>query len=298
MDAGGAVGRVGGGDVGAVRRLHRQYGEEGPVVGPGRGGGEAAAGTRAAVHAAGGGARAAAGGARVAGRGARAPPGAVRAASCGTDVAAQMGDQQVAEGVGLVAGQPHGRLAVGAVHVALVLVVVVLVAHPVAEPAAPLRRHVMGGVVAAVQVPLADVGGVVAGGLERMRDGGDVRGQGGGRAGGSGLMRVAAGQQRAAKRGAPRRAGDRGVEAHPLARKIVDVGREYVRVAAVAGGVRAVLVAEHPQHVGRARRAQCQPVAHRRGQTRPGNDWPRTCLKGGILGASVTAMSCHELARM
>ena len=279
MNAGSAVGRVGGRHVGSVRRLHRKYGKEGPVVGPFRSRRERAGGTRAA-------------------RPDRAADGRGRATRRAADVAAQVLDQQVAEGVGLVAGQPQRRLAVGAVHVALVLVVVVLVAHPVAEPAAPLRRHVVGGVVAAVQVPFADVGGVIAGGFERVRDGGDLRGQRGGRSGGSGLMRVAAGQQRAAKRGAPRRAGDGGVEAHPLAPQVVDVGREYVRVAAVAGGVRAVLVAEHPQHVGRARRAQRQQVAHRRGQTRPGNDWPRTCLKVGILGASVTAMSCHELARM
>ena len=33
-------------------------------------------------------------------------------------------------------------------------------------------------------------------------------------------------------------------------------------------------------------------------QTLPGKDRPRTCLKGGILGASVTASSRQEVARM
>ena len=33
-------------------------------------------------------------------------------------------------------------------------------------------------------------------------------------------------------------------------------------------------------------------------QTRPGRDLPRTCLKGGIFGASVTVSSLNELARM
>ena len=34
------------------------------------------------------------------------------------------------------------------------------------------------------------------------------------------------------------------------------------------------------------------------GQTRPWKDFPRTCLNGGILGASVTVSSLNEFARM
>ena len=105
-------------------RLHREHGEERPVVG------------------------------------------VVAVAPRAADVGAQVVDQQVAPGIGLVAGQPHRRLAVGTERVALVLVVGGVVAHPVVEAAAAFRRHVVVAVVGAVQVPLADVGGVVAGGAE------------------------------------------------------------------------------------------------------------------------------------
>ena len=230
VDARRAVGGVGGRHRGAVRRLHREDGEEWLVGGAGVGRGQ---------------------------RAARFGP-----APAAAHVAAQMVDEQVAQGVGLVAGQPLRRLAVAAVHVAVVLVVVVLVAHPVAKAAAPLRGHVVRAVVAAVQVPLADVRGVVAGGGERVRRGGELRRQRRRGADGAGLMRVAAGKQGGAKRRAPRRAGHRAVEAHTLPRQIVDVGREHVVVAAVAGGVGAVLVAEDPQHVRRPRGAQGEAFAH------------------------------------
>ena len=212
-----------------MRRLYRQHGKERLIVG---------FGTLACI---------------AAGR---------TALSGAADVGAQMLDQQVAPGIGLVAGKPHRRLAVGAERVALVLVVGGVVAHPVVKAAAPLRGHVVVAVVGAVQVPLADVGGVVARSVEGVRHGGHLRRQRTAVGHHAALMRVAPGQQRAAERRAPRRPGHRAVEAHPLARQIVDVGREYVAVAPVAGGVGAMLVAEDPHHVGPPRVVQRQPLTH------------------------------------
>ena len=162
------------------------------------------------------------------------------------DVAAQVLDQQVAERVGHVAGQAPRPLAAGAVHVVLVLVVGGLVADPVAEATAPPGRHVVVGIVGAVQVPLADVGGVVAGAVERSGHGGIGGRQPDAVGDHPGLVRIAAAEQRAAERRAPRRAGDRTVEAHALAPEVIEVGGGDVGIAAVAGGLGAVLVAEDP----------------------------------------------------
>ena len=223
VEPGSTVAGIGGGDVGAVGRLHRQHGEERPVSGV------AAVATGAAGRA---------------------------APSCAADVGTQMLDQQVAPRIGLVAGQPLRRLAVGAEGVALVLVVGGVVPHPVVKAA--------GGRVARSDRgrwcrPATCRRSVVAGGIEGVGHRGqpataDTRSP----PRRSGASR----QQRAAKRRAPRRPRHGAVEAHPLACQVVDIGRKHVAVAAVAGGVGAVLVAEDPHHVGPSRGTQGKPVTH------------------------------------
>ena len=99
-------------------------------------------------------------------------------------------------------------------------------------------------------MPLADVGGVIAGVVERGGHGGQFGRQTDAVGHHSGLVGIAAAQQRAAERRAPRRAGHRAIEAHALAAEVVEVGGGNVGVAAVAGGLGAVLVAKDPQHVG------------------------------------------------
>ena len=142
------------------------------------------------------------------------------------------------------------------------LVVGGVVAHPVVEAAAALGGHVVIAVVGAVEVPLADVGGVVAGGIEGVGHRGQLWGQRTPVRHYAALVGIASGQQGAAKRRAPRCPGHGAVEAHALARQVVDVGREHVAVAAVTGGVDAVLVAEDPHHVGPARGMQGKPLTH------------------------------------
>ena len=147
-------------------------------------------------------------------------------------------------------GSRNGRLAIGTERVVFVLVVGGFVAHPVVKAAAAPGRNVVIAVVGAVQVPLADVGGVVAGTGEGVGHRGQLGVQPAPVRHHPALVRVAPGQQRAAKRRTPGRPRHSAVEAHPLARQVVDVGCEHVAVAAVAGGVGAVLVAEDPHHVG------------------------------------------------
>ncbi len=212
VDPSGRVPRhpFGGRDVGVVRRLHREDREEG--LPPARG---------------------------------ALPP-----------ALAQVGDGEVGQRVGLVAGQAivERPLPRATVDPRIPLAVVVLVAGPRVEVATPLRRHDVHGappvtLVPAVEVPLAEVGGLVAGPFE---DGGDGRlaGRQGIFVARHALMRVAAGQQRAAVGGAEGRAGDRGGADQPLGRQPVEVRRVQVRVAHVPLGLRPVLVAEDPEDIG------------------------------------------------
>ena len=199
------------------------------------------------------------------------------------NVIPQVLDQHVAEGIGHVAAQPPRPLAAGAVDVVLVLVVGGLVADPVAKAAAPLRRDVVVGVVGAVQMPLSDIGGVVAGDVERGGHGGRGGRQPDAVGHHAGLVRVAATEQRAAERRAPRRAGHRAVEAHALAPEVVEVGRGDVGIAPLAGGLGTMLVAKDPQHVGSPQRRQRHWVIHLRtrlaavrprGERGTGETWP------------------------
>lgn len=94
----------------------------------------------------------------------------------------QVLQQKVRQAVRLVSRQPaaKGRLALPAVDPAVVLAVVVLIPHPLLEVAAPLGRDRVQGraplpLVEAVQVPLAEVRGVVAVFVEHVGDGRHLR---------------------------------------------------------------------------------------------------------------------------
>ncbi len=199
-----------GGDVGIVRRLHVQGGEEGLR-----------------------------------------PPVAARFPAF-PDVV----DQQVRQFVGFITGEPVVEcvFAFAAMDPAIPLAVVVLVPGPDVEAAAPLWRNDVecGAAVAlvpAVDVPLAEVGGVIAGLLEGCGDRRlalrqrilvprDA------------VLRPAPRQHGAAKRTAQRKPGDGVLEVHPQRRQVVDIRRRDVRIAVAAQGLCAVLVADEPDDVG------------------------------------------------
>lgn len=113
-----------------------------------------------------------------------------------------MRQQQVGQRIGLVARQAVRGLIACAVHEAHALVVA-LVAQPVVESAATIRRHVVLHAIGAVQVPFADVGRVMAGGLERRGQSRDGRIERARRADHADLVRVAARQHGGAERASP-----------------------------------------------------------------------------------------------
>ena len=109
-------------------------------------------------------------------------------------------------------------------------------------------RHAVGAALPR-QVPLADVGGAVAGAAERVRRRVATRGQEVAvprHPGGGGVPRR---HQRGPKRGADRVLADGGGAAHPLLGQAVEVGGDGVGVAAAAERLVAQLIGEDPQDV-------------------------------------------------
>jgi len=85
---------------------------------------------------------------------------------------------------------------------------------------------------------------------------------------GHGLMRVPAGEQRAAERTAKRAAGHGGGGGESLTGEPVEVWRVQVRVAHRAEGVEAVLVADDPQEIGPGSRGSLMPALLRQRSVR------------------------------
>ena len=116
---------------------------------------------------------------------------------------------------------------------------------PVVEAGRPVRRSLP-------QVPLADVRGLVAGGLQQLRKGLQAVVHHGGQRGDAVQVVVGAGQDRGPARRADRVGAEAVVEPHAAGGDAVEVGRAVDAAAVAAHGMRRVVVAHDEQNVGRA----------------------------------------------
>ena len=173
-----------------------------------------------------------------------------------------MGQQQVGERVGFVAGESPWCLVSGPEHETFLLVVVVVVAPPVVEAAAALGWHVVGVLVESVEVPLAHERAVVTSLPEGRGEGGNGRIEPLRDLHHAALVRVEPGQEGSTERRAPRGAGHREVEANSPSRQAVDVRSLDVGIAAVAQGLRPMRIAEHPDDVHLPARTELKMPVH------------------------------------
>lgn len=167
----------------------------------------------------------------------------------GADVIGEVLDKAVGKGIGFVAIEPNRFFATASMDITLVLIVIVFVAQPVIEAAAAVWRDDIGSI-GAIEVPFADIGGMVAGLAEGSCDGGDFGVERGRGFDDAVLMGVGAGEEGTSERGAPWSSGDRAVVAPSLAGEVIEDGRIEVGIVPVAEGLGAVLIAEDPDNVG------------------------------------------------
>ena len=78
------------------------------------------------------------------------------------------------------------------------------------------------------------------------------------------LMRISTRHERAAKRRAPRRTGNRAVKTHALACEIVDIRRKHIGITPIAQCVCAVLIPKNPDDIGFAYRTKRKLFTHRK----------------------------------
>ena len=149
----------------------------------------------------------------------------------------------VGHDVGGVAGN---HLVLGHLHHLGVVVASLAGEHrPVVEPGRPVRF-------ALPQVPLADVRGLVAGGLQQLREGLQAVVHHGGERGDTVHVVVGAGQDRGPAWRADRVGAEAVVEPHPAGGDAVEMGGAIDAAAVAAHGMRRMVVAHDEQNVGRA----------------------------------------------
>ena len=145
-----------------------------------------------------------------------------------------------------VGGVARDHLALGHLHHLGVVVAPLAGKHgPVVESGWPVRR-------ALPEVPLADVRGLVAGGLQQLGEGLQAVVHHRGQRGHAVHVVVGAGQDRGPARGADRVGAEAVVEAHATGGDAVELGCAIDAAAVAAHRVRRMVVAHDEQNVGRA----------------------------------------------
>ena len=152
-------------------------------------------------------------------------------------------------GLGVVA-LPHELLRAVGVVGRLVIGVGAFERLPIVEALPALRGNVVGAAVA-IDVPLADHAGGVAGGLEFLRKRDCLRVEGHVVEEKPVRLRSLAGEERGAHGSAHRHAGHRLREVNALALEAIKVRRAHIGIARVAERLRAPLVGDDEEEVGR-----------------------------------------------